>query len=88
VVTTAGAAHPTGRPLQPQGCYASLTRPPFGRPLTLEPLPTLAAGSRAGHGLPLVHAPLQAHPKSRTKINANPRETRGPGRFLTLSSIT
>jgi hypothetical protein len=51
MVTTGGAAHPTGRPLQPQGCYASLTRPPYGRPWTLEPNEMwmlLAGRSRVG----------------------------------------
>jgi hypothetical protein len=43
VVTTAQATHPMDRPLQPQGCYASL-RDRLRRPLTLEPLP--ACGGR------------------------------------------
>jgi hypothetical protein len=89
VVTTAEAAQPTGRPLQPQGCYASLTRPPLGRPLPLEPLSPLAAGSTAGHGLP----PSTRHPSSpelnNPRSTTNPRETRGPLRFLArTSSIT
>jgi hypothetical protein len=71
MVTTAGAAYPPGRPLQPQGCYASLTRPPVGRPLTLEPLSTLAAGSTAGHGLPL-STRHPSHPNPRTEINNHP----------------
>ena len=72
VVTTAGAAQPTGRPLQPQGCYASLTRPPYGRPLALEPLSTLAAGSTAGHGLP----PSTRHPSSSELNNRDQQPTR------------
>ena len=40
VVATARPARTTGRPLQPQGCCASL-RDRLRRPLTLEPLPTL-----------------------------------------------
>jgi hypothetical protein len=52
VVTTAGATQPTGRSLQPQGCYASLTRPPYGRPLTLEPLSTLRQDQRQATACP------------------------------------
>jgi hypothetical protein len=37
---------PTGAPLQPQGCCASLTRPALGRPLTPEPLRPLAQQQR------------------------------------------
>src|SRR5947209_611920 len=89
MITTAGAAQPTGRPLQPQACYASLTRPPYGRPLTPEPLSTLAAGSTAGHGLP----PSTRHPSSpelnNPRSTTNPRGTQGPLRFLArTSSIT
>ncbi len=86
VVTTAGAAQLTGRPLQPQGCYASLTRPPYGRPLTLEPLSTLAAGSTAGHGLPPLHAPPQLIRTQEPRSTTNPRGTRGPIRFLARTS--
>jgi hypothetical protein len=43
-----GAPEPTRPPLQPHGCYASLTRPAFGRPLTPEPLRPLAQQLRAG----------------------------------------
>ena len=60
------AAQLTGRPLQPQGCYASLTRPASGRPLTLEPLSTLRQDQRAGHGLPLTtRRPSSSEPKNR-----------------------
>jgi hypothetical protein len=80
VVTTAGAAQPTARPLQPQGCYASLTRPPFGQPLPLEPLSTLAAGSRAGHGLPPPRA-APAHPNPTSKTNNQPAWNPGDHTF-------
>ena len=95
VVTTAGAAQLTGRPLQPQGCYASLTRPPFGRPLTLEPLSTLRQDQRQATACPLpTRHPSSPEPEpepepEKARSTTNPRGTRGPLRFLArMSSIT
>ena len=93
VVTTAGATQLTGRPLQPQGCSASLTRPPFRAALDPGASVDPAAGSTAGHGLPSPHAPPQlTRTRTRTReseINNQPAWNPGPLRFLArMSSIT
>jgi hypothetical protein len=67
---------PTGAPLQPQGCCASLTRPALGRPLTPEPLRPLAQQQRAGQrpapantGAPRDHRTPQPPPDRPTIIH-------------------
>ena len=62
LVTTARAAQSAGRPLQPPGCYASLTRPPTA---ALDPGASTdpAPGSPRGRSPPApTHAPTELTP--------------------------